>query len=220
MQSMANRTRAVDEARRSWHQLRVSIGADLRTRRHILGASQTDVGDAIGLSASEVSRREHGNAPNVSALSLGEHAAAVGLRMNLTMFPIGGGVRDAAQLRYIHRFLERVSDSFLRELEAVIPLPGDLRAVDVVLRATGCLIAVEVITRLGDVQAQIRVARTKARDIGATRLILAVAGTRANRRALEEARPSLTGAWELDTRRVMAALAGGHQPEHDAIVLI
>ena len=217
---MANRTRAVDEARRSWHQLRVSIGADLRTRRHINGASQTDVGGAIGVSTSEISRREHGNAPHVSALSLCEHAAAVGLRVNLAMFPIGGGVRDAAQLKYTHRFLERVSDRFLRELEATIPLPGDLRAVDVVLRATGCLIAVEVITRLGDVQAQIRVARAKARDIGATRLILAVAGTRANRRALEEARPALTGAWDLDTRRVMAALVAGRQPDHDAVILI
>jgi len=217
---MANRTRAVDEARRTWHQRRVSIGADLRTSRLISGASQTDVGDAIGVSASEISRREHGNAPSVSALSLAEHAAAVGLRLNFATFPVGGGVRDAAQLKYIHRFLERVSNQFLRELEAVIPLPGDLRAVDIVLRATGCLIAIEVITRLADVQAQIRVARNKARDIGASRLILAVAGTHANRRALEEARPALTGVWDLDTRHVMAALAAGRQPDHDAIILI
>jgi len=217
---MANRTRAVDEARRLWHQRRVSIGTDLRTARRTSGASQTDVGDAIGVSPSEVSRREHGNAPNVSALSLLEHAAAVGLRLAMTMHPIGGGVRDAAQLRSIHRLLERISDRFLRELEAVIPLPGDLRAVDVVLRATGCLIAAEVITRLGDVQAQIRLARTKARDIGATRLILVIAATHANRRALEDARPALTGSWDLDTRRVMAALAAGRQPDHDAIILI
>lgn len=217
---MPNRTRGVDEARRGWHQRRVSIGTDLRTHRLMAGASQTDVGSAIGVSASEVSRREHGNAPTVSALSMSEHAAAVGLRLVITMYPTGGGVRDAGQLRYTHRFLERVSDTFLRELEAPIPLPGDLRAVDVVLRATGCLIAVEVITRLGDVQAQVREARLKARDIGATRLVIVVAGTHANRRALELARPALTGAWDLDTRRVMAALSAGRQPDSDAIVLI
>lgn len=217
---MANRIRAVDEARRTWHRRRLAIGDDLRTSRLTIGASQGDVGEAIGVSASEVSRREHGLAPNVTALSLAEHSAAVGLRLAMTTHPIGGGVRDAAQLRYIHRFLDRVSDRFLRELEAVIPLPGDLRAVDLVLRATGCLIAVEVITRLGDVQAQIRLARNKARDIGATRLILVIAATHANRRALDDARAALTGAWDLDTRRVMTALAASRQPDHDAIVLI
>ena len=217
---MASRTRAVDEARRSWHQRRVSLGSELRTSRLTSGASQRHVGVAIGLSASEISRREHGNAPNLSARSLSEHAAAVGLRLVITTYPIGGGIRDAAQLKYVHRLLERVSDRFLRELEAVVPLPGDLRAVDVVLRAAGCLIAVEVITRLSDVQAQIRLARHKARDIGATRLILAVAGTHANRRALDEARSALNGAWDLDTRRVMAALAAGRQPDHDALILL
>ena len=217
---MANRTRAVDEARRSWHQRRLSLGSELRTSRLTNGATQTDVGAAIGVSASEISRREHGNAQNLSARSLSEHAAAVGLRLVITTYPTGGGVRDAAQLKYTHRFLERVSDTFLRELEAVIPLPGDLRAIDIVLRAVGCLIAVEVITRLGDLQAQIRAARNKARDIGATRLILVVAGTHANRRALDEARPAMNGAWDLDTRRVMAALAAGRQPDHDALILI
>ena len=217
---MANRTRAVDEARRSWHQRRVSLGGDLRTSRLMNGATQADIGAAIGVSASEISRREHGDAPNVSARSLSEQAAAVGLRLVITTYPAGGGVRDAAQLKYIHRFLDRVSDRFLRELEAVIPLPGDLRAVDVVLRSAGCLIAVEVITRLGDVQAQIRFARNKARDIGATRLVLAVAGTHANRRVLDEARSALNGAWDLDTRRAMATLAAGRQPDHDALILI
>ena len=184
------------------------------------GASQSDVGVAIGVSASEISRREHGNAPGVSAVSMAEHAAAVGLRLVVTMYPTGGGVRDAGQLRYTHRFLERVSKAFLRELEAAIPLPGDLRAVDVVLRSAGCLIAVEVITRLSDVQAQLREARLKARDIGATRLVIVLAGTHANRRALEAARPALSGIWDLDTRRVMAALGAGRQPERDAIVLV
>ena len=217
---MANRIRAVDEARRLWHRRRIELGAELRSHRIANGVSQADVGGAIGHSASEVSRRERGEAPNVSALSLAEHAAAVGLRLVVTTYPVGGAVRDAAQIRVIHRFLERVSDRFARELEAVIPLPGDLRAVDVVLRMPGCLIAVEVITRLGDLQSQIRAARVKARDIGATRLILVVAATGANRRAMDEARPAVIGAWDLDTRRVMAAIGAGRQPAHDAIVMI
>ena len=70
--------------------------------------------------------------------------AAVGLRVALGMHPAGGAIRDSAQLRYIERFLSRVSVAFLRELEAVIPVAGDLRAIDIVLRTSGCLIAVEV----------------------------------------------------------------------------
>ncbi len=217
---MANRTRAVDEARRHWHRRRIELGAELRSHRIVNGASQADVGGAIGRSKSEVSRRERGEAPNASALSLAEHAAAVGLRLAMTVYPTGGAVRDAGQIRVIHRFLARVSDRFARELEAVIPLPGDLRAVDVVLRMPGIVIAAEVITRLGDLQAQIRAARVKARDIGATRLIMIIAATHANRRAMDEARPAVIGAWDLDTRRVMAALGAGRQPAHDAIVMI
>ncbi len=217
---MANRNRAVDEARRLWHQKRVAFGDELRTRRLVIGARQRDVGSAIGVSASEISRRERGDAPNVTVVSLAEHAAAVGLRVALGMHPAGGAIRDSAQLRYIERFLSRVSVAFLRELEAVIPVAGDLRAIDIVLRTSGCLIAVEVITRLHDIQAQLRVAQAKARDIGATRLIIVLASTHANRRALDQARSALATAWDLDTRRVMGHLGNGRQPERNAIVLI
>lgn len=217
---MTNRIRAIDEARLAWDRRRVELGSDFRIHRRILGATQQQVGDAIRVSPSEISRRERGRAPYVSTRSLAEHAAAVGLRLVMTVHPTGSGVRDAAQLRFTDRLLARVSTSFRFELEAPIPLPGDLRAVDIVLRAPGVLIAVEVITRLGDIQAQLRLARLKARDIGATRLIIAIAGTRANRRVLDEGRPALVGAWELDTRRVIGDLTAGRQPDRDAIVLI
>jgi len=217
---VSNRLRTVDEARRTWHARRVAIGEELRTRRRTSGARQGDVARAIGVSVAEVSRRERGHAPSLRVVSLCEHAAAVGLRVAITMYPTGGGVRDSAQLRYIARFLARVPDTFARELEDTIPLPGDLRAVDLVLRAPGAVVAVEVITRLGDVQAQIREARAKARDIGATRSILVVAGTHANRRVLEEVGGALAGAWDLDTRRTMAELRAGRQPGRDAIVLV
>lgn len=216
---MPHRSRAVDAARRTWHHRRVEIGAELRASRITTGSSQAAVGSAIGVSASEVSRRELGNAPNVSVLSLSEHAAAVGLKVVFSTFPVGGAVRDEAQLRYIQRFLARVSSAFHRELEAVIPVPGDLRAVDIVLRGSACVIAVEVITRLGDAQAQTRAAQLKARDIGATHLVIVIADTHANRRALEVARAALAGGgWDLDSRRILRLLGGGMPPERNAIV--
>ena len=217
---MPNRTRAIDEALRAWQRHRLALGDQLRTARKLLGATQAQVGAAIGVSGSEVCRRELGRRANVQTESLVAHAAAVGLRVAINLFPVGGGVRDAAQLRYLARFLERVADTFVRELEAVIPIAGDLRAIDAILRSPGCVIAVEVITRLGDVQAQLRAARLKARDGSATRLVIVVASTHANRRALEEARATLAASFDLDTRRVMADLAAGRQPARDALVLV
>lgn len=217
---MASRLRAVDEARRTWHRRRAEIGAELRASRKMRGASQAAVALAVDASVSGISRRELGTARNVSVLALAEQAAAVGLKLAINLYPAGGGVRDEAQLRYVHRFLERVADAFTHELEAVIPLPGDLRAVDVLLRAPGVVVAVEVITRFTDAQAQVRAARLKARDVGATRLVIAVSATHANRRALEAARPALVGAWDLDSRRVLSALGGGRPPDRDALILI
>ncbi len=107
-----------------------------------------------------------------------------------------------------------------RQLEAVMPVAGDLRAIDVVLTKPGVCIAVELITRLVDVQAQVRIARLKARDFGATRLLIVVAATRANRRALDGARAVLAAAFDLDSRRVLAALEARDETPRDAIIFI
>ena len=217
---MSNRTRAVDDARRGWHQRRLELGRELRGARIQSGLAQRTVATAVGVSASEISRRERGDAPSVTLAALTEHAAAVGLKLTVKMYPTGGGVRDEGQLRYTRRLLERVSDAFHAELEAVIPLAGDLRAVDLLLRAPGCAIAVEVITRFSDAQAQIRAARLKARDMGATRALVVVADTHANRRALDAARAVLAHSWDFDSRRVLRALGAGLAPERDAIISI
>lgn len=198
----------------------MDIGDQLRTARHILGITLRQVGAAIGVSESEVCRRELGKAPRLNGEKLAIHAAAVGLRVSVRLFPVGGGIRDAAQARYIARFVARVGRAWKVLLEAPIPQAGDLRAIDVLLVSAEIRIAVEVITRLADLQAQVRAAQLKARDSGATRLVLVIAATRANRNALAGARATLVPAFDLDTRRVMADLAAGRDPGRDAIVLL
>jgi transcriptional regulator with XRE-family HTH domain len=217
---VAPRTRAIDAARAAWHRRRVELGAELRGARHGRGLGQRAVGDALGVSVSEISRRELGNAPGLAVESLMAHGAAVGLRVVVNAYPAGGAVRDEAQLRYIATFLGRVSPDFNRQLEVPIPLAGDLRAVDIVLRGAGSVVAVEVITRLVDAQAQIRSAVLKARDVGATHTLIVVAGTHANRRALDVARPALASAWDFDGRRVMRRLARAEPPEANAIIVL
>ena len=178
------------------------------------------VGAAIGVSESEVSRRELGKSRRLTGEKLAVHAAAVGLRLSVSLWPAGGGVRDAGQARYVARFVARVGRAWRVALEVPMPQPGDLRAVDVVLTLGEVSIVVEVMTRLADLQAQVRAAQLKARDIGATRLVLVVAGTHANRAALAVTRTALVGAFDLDTRRILSDLAAGRDPGRDGIVVL
>jgi hypothetical protein len=156
----------------------------------------------------------------LSGRALARHAAAVGLKLSIKLWPVGGGIRDAAQARYAAAFIARVGRAWKIVLEAPIPTPGDLRAVDILMLAGPVRIAVEVITRLADLQAQVRAAQLKARDIGATRLILVVAGTNANRAALRGVQSTLISSFDLDTRRLLAELAAGRDPGRDGVIVI
>jgi transcriptional regulator with XRE-family HTH domain len=220
MAPMPARTRALDEARRSWQRAALEVGDQLRTARHVRGVTLRQVGAAIGVSASEISRRELGKSRRLTGEKLAVHGAAVGLRVSVRLWPIGGGVRDAAQARYIARFVARVGRAWRVTLEAPIRRTGDLRAVDVLLVNPQARVAVEVVTRLVDLQAQLRAAQLKARDIEATRLVIVVAGTHANRNALAAVRRTLVESFDLDTRRLMVDLAAGRDPGRDGIVVL
>jgi hypothetical protein len=100
-----------------------------------------------------------------------------------------------------------------------MPIRGDLRAIDVHLGSADGTVAVEVITRLADLQAQLRAAQLKARDARAARLVIVVAGTFANRRAVADARATIVHSYDLDARHVLADLAAGRIPPRDALIL-
>ena len=217
---MPTRSSPIDDANRWWRRMELDIGDQLRTARHLLGVTQKQVATALGISQSDVSRRERGRAPRLTGPALARHAAAVGLKLSIKLWPVGGGVRDEAQARHIARFLSRAAAAWRVILEAPIPKAGDLRAVDILLIGGQTRVAVEVITRLADLQAQLRAAQLKARDIGATRLVIVVAGTHANREALRAVRSTLVSSFELDARRVLTELAAGRDPGRDAIITL
>ena len=217
---MPIRTRATDDARHQWQRIATDLGDQLRTARRVKGVTLKHIGTAIGTSESEVSRRELGTSRRLTGEKLAVHAAAVGLRLSVKLWPVGGGVRDAAQARYIARFVARIGRAWRVMLEVPVPQAGDLRAADVLLARADLRIVVEVITRLADLQAQVRAAQLKARDLGATRLLLVVAGTHANRNALVSTRGTLAAAFDLDTRRILADLAAGRDPGRDGIVVL
>jgi len=216
---VASRTSPIADAARRASLQQAAACDELRNARLARGLSQAAIAQALSITRSQVSRVERNRIKSLDLASLARHAAAVGLRPSLKLYPVGGGLRDAAQVRYVASFVERVGRAWRVRLDVPMPLPGDLRAVDVLLEGA-CVIAVEVVTRLLDLQAVLRAAQLKQRDIGAARLVIVVAGTHANRRALAEARPALIATFDLDTPRTLAQLSAGRDPGRDAIVVL
>ena len=80
-------------------------------------------------------------------------------------------------------------------------------------------IGVEAISRLRDVQAQVRAAQLKRHDARVTRLILLIAATHSNRRALALADRLVRAEFTLGTRPALVALSAGRDPGGDALIL-
>ncbi|HEX5579734.1 MAG TPA: helix-turn-helix domain-containing protein, partial [Candidatus Limnocylindria bacterium] len=202
----ANRTSPFHEATLQATWLLQRLGRELRLARIAAGSSQAEVGRRLGLSKSEISRIERSEIPGLTVLALQRHAAVLGLQLSARLYPGGRRVLDAPQLALLGRARERLEPAWRWELEVPVPLPRDLRAVDARLNRGDISIVVEAITRLSDVQAQVRAAQLKARDLNATRLMLLVGGSSANRAALREAGPIIRAAFATGTRRLLATL--------------
>jgi transcriptional regulator with XRE-family HTH domain len=217
---MANRTRASYEAARHARWLLHEIGREVRLARIGAGLRQVDVARRTGSSKSGICRVEHGAVASLSISSLATHAAAVGLRPSVRLFPLGRRLLDGPQLELLARFRARIHPAWSWSTEVPMPIAADLRSGDCRIVVPGCAILVEAFTRLADYQAQTAAAARKKRDLGADRLVLLVAATHANRRAVADAAGVVDGSFPLRTRATMAALAAGRDPGADALVLL
>lgn len=216
----ANRSSPRHEATLQANWLLQRIGRELRLARIAAGMTQETVARRLGTSKARISRVERGDVRQLSVAAIASHAAAVGLRLSIQLYPGARRVLDAPQLALLGRLRDRIGAAWTWQLEVPMPLPRDLRAVDARLAHDQCAIAVEAITRLADVQAQLRAAQLKRRDLGATRLLLLVADTNANRKALREAGTMLSTALLMSTRQVLARLAGGADPGGDCLLVL
>jgi hypothetical protein len=163
---------------------------------------------------------ENARLASLSIAAISRHAATVGLKPSLKLYPIGRRLLDGPQLDLLKRLRARIHRAWKWETEVPIPIPGDLRSGDCRLTLPGCTILVEAHTRLSDWQAQSASAARKKRDLEANRLILLIAATHANRRAVAEAAPVAAGSFPLTTKATMAALADGRDPGGDGIVFV
>jgi transcriptional regulator with XRE-family HTH domain len=217
---MANRQSALQEASRAAAWVLRMIGRELHVARITAGMTQRQVAAALHTSTSHVSRVEHGLIRGLTMAQLHRHAAVVGLRPYVNLYPLIARPLDSAQLQLFERFRPRIAAEWRVALETPMPIPGDLRAADALLSIPGCRCVIELITRLADFQAQLRSARRKVRDLGANRLILVVAGTHTNRRAIRDSGRAVDEAFPVRTKEALIRLAAGADPGGDALILL
>jgi transcriptional regulator with XRE-family HTH domain len=216
---VVTKERRLDRARRLAQRALAVVGEELREARLQAGLTQVELGAAVGLSKSEISRIELGRARYVPYERLVLIAAALGLDLPLRAFPSGEPVRDVAQLALLASFRRLLAATLPWRTEVPLRVPGDRRAWDAVIDGPGWRVAVEAETRLRDVQALSRRIALKQRDDRTDVVILLVADTRNNRHVLRLATPDLAATFPTSGRASVHALSEGRQPAGSAIVL-
>ena len=219
---MANRQRRLERAAWLVHRDLLEVGDNLRTARLAAGLTLAEVARALGVSPQTVLRDERPPfPPGPNPDLLARHAAAVGMRARVKVYPEGEPIRDAAQVELTGKFRTRLKTPHRIAFEVpVTDAPSDGHAWDAVLELPGCTCALEFVTRFHDCQAQLRAFSLKFRDGRVDRLIVIVKATPANRRALNAARDVLEANFPLGTRRVMADLAAGRAPSSNGVILL
>ena len=143
----------------------------------------------------------------------------VGLDLSIRAFPAGDAIRDAGHARLLDRFRRELHPALRWSTEVPFPSPGDLRAWDAVTGRESWRVGVEAETVVSDTQALDRKLALKRRDGLVDHVILLVADTPRNRRALAAA-PSAFADLPLGTREILAALRAGSEPAGSGVVLL
>jgi hypothetical protein len=206
--------------RRTAHILR-ELGATNRELRSGAGTSQTVAGAAVGMSRSQVVRLEDASNPNATLRQLNRLAAANGYKLVVRAFPDADPIRDVAHARLLERLRRRLVAPLVWRPEVPLPEPGDLRGWDSNIFRGPARVAVEAETRIRDGQALERRLALKLRDDPRVDiLVLLIADTAANRRAVPEIREQLRSMLPADGREVLAALSVGELPRRSGMILL
>lgn len=194
------------------------VRADLARARRGAGLSREVVGREAGLSRSAVARLEAGTRRS-TLQDLAAVGAAVGLDVRLRAYPAGDPIRDAGQQRLLGRLHGRVDARLEWRTEVPLPIVDDRRAWDAMIIGPDWRLAVEAETVLDDIQAVERRIALKTRDGGLEQVILLVAETPRNRRALAAA-PLAFPDFSRDARSVLRGLRAGRNPRCSALLIL
>src|SRR4051794_16194219 len=109
---MPARTRSAEEGRPVADRIAAHVADELRIARLNRGLTQKLVGLAIGVDLERISAVERRQSHVLTIHQLASHAAVLGLKLSVKFYPVGDSIRDAAQVRYITRFVERVGSAW------------------------------------------------------------------------------------------------------------
>jgi len=204
--AMTSRERPADRGRRRAIGAIRRLGEEHRRARVGAGPSLRAVGRATHTSHQQIARFERAEITNISIEDVGAWCAVVGLDLVIRAYPGGDAIRDAGQQRLLSRFRARLAPTVRWRTEVPLGLEGELRAWDAVVEASGWTLHVEAETVVDDVQAVERRLALKSFDGGAQRVLLLLADTPRNRRAVTAAQASF-GTYVQGTRRILRSLA-------------
>ena len=186
------------------------------------GLSCATAGRAVGISGMHVSRIERAAVPGASVEVLARLGAVVGLDVRVRAYPGPDPLRDQGQVKLLARLRTRLHPDLRLRAEVPLAREGDPRAWDGWISASTVSdgIPVEAETRIADAQALLRRLQLKQRDGDESTLLLVVAETRANRRAVEAADALFRGAFPGSARSVLAALGDGRIPTTSTLLFL
>jgi transcriptional regulator with XRE-family HTH domain len=215
---MPSITRRMSAADQRAEQLLVAIGRELKAARQSRGLSQRTIAAATNVDQAEISLIERGKRAGLTTRSLARLAAAVGLELSVRLFPAGEPIRDKAHATLLERFRKAVGERWEWAAEVPLPIPGDKRAWDRLLRVPGVVIGAEGETRPTDMQELQRRLALKKRDGKVDRLVRVLADTEWCRRIVRL--NDIETMFPVPGKVALRALAEARDPGGDAIVLV
>lgn len=220
---MASLDRALARGTRRGERILLEFGDLVRETRVGAGLSQAELGKAVGMSASEVSRIERAKIRSLSFPDAARHASVLGLDLRLNAYPAGDSLRDAAHANRLWRIVEHIGPPLKYQVDAPLPKradgPIELRGWDLMVFGHARRTGFELEMRIRDAQATIRRHALKRRDDPVDEFILAVADTRTNRRVIREHLDLFPDLPLLRTGHVLAALRKGEHPPSGIILI-
>lgn len=217
---MATRARQVDIGTARGIELIARAGREIRQARMDRGLSLAAIGRASALSVSEVSRIERGLVARVSVHDLARLHAVVGLELSLKSYPSGQPIRDAAQVALLEDFRKELHKSLHWSVEVPLPITGDRRSWDALIRSDGWQYGVEAETAPRDSQSVARRMQLKERDGRVDGMLLVLRRTVQTRRFVSEAGELLRSVFPVDGTRAIELLRAGVDPGGNAVIVL
>lgn len=192
----------------------------MRDARRAAGLTQEAVAQVVGVSRSFVAKVESGSIESASIPRLARIASVLGLELGVRVFPVGSPLRDAGHLALLGRLRAHLTASWTWRTEVPLPVTGDLRSWDAMIRRGDIRIGIEAETRPTDLQALERRIHLKQRDAGIDIVVLVIADTRTNRQLVRSMSEVLRVTFPTPARELLGALEDGHAPPGSGIILL